>query len=181
MGVRSVTLDGDVYDPSGTLSGGSAPSGSGILVRVQELMGLGEKLSAAGRKLEALEREETQGKRARDNWRQFVRELEMKEHEMKLMEQQVESSNAARVSPYPLPLISGCLYLYQIGTQVEELKQTIADLRLAVQAAKDKQKAGHDECKKLERDMAEFKDNKEGKIDELKVNARLYRDPGDSN
>jgi structural maintenance of chromosome 2 len=33
-GVRSVTLDGDVYDPSGTLSGGSAPSGSGILVKV---------------------------------------------------------------------------------------------------------------------------------------------------
>jgi structural maintenance of chromosome 2 len=103
VGVRSVTLDGDVYDPSGTLSGGSAPSGSGILVRVQELMELGEKLTVAGRKLEALEREETQGKRARDNWRQLVRELEMKEHEMKLMEQQVESSNAARVSPYPLP------------------------------------------------------------------------------
>jgi structural maintenance of chromosome 2 len=63
---------------------------------------------------------------------------------------------------------------------VEELKQTIADLRLAVQAAQDKQKAGHDECKKLERDMAEFKDNKEGKIDELKVSTMLHRDSGDS-
>jgi structural maintenance of chromosome 2 len=37
-GVRSVTLEGDAYDPSGTLSGGSAPSGSGTLVKVQELL-----------------------------------------------------------------------------------------------------------------------------------------------
>ena len=37
VGVKSVTLDGDVYDPSGTLSGGSAPNSSGILVKVQEL------------------------------------------------------------------------------------------------------------------------------------------------
>lgn len=93
-------MDGDVYDPSGTLSGGSAPSGSGILIKAQELMEIGEKLMAAGRSLEALEKEEMQGKRARDEWRQLVRELEMKEHEMKLMEQQVESSNAARVSFY---------------------------------------------------------------------------------
>ena len=33
VGVRSVTLDGDVYEPSGTMPGGAAPSGSGILVR----------------------------------------------------------------------------------------------------------------------------------------------------
>jgi len=57
----------------------------------------------------------------------------------------------------------------KIGTQVETLKQTIADLKAAVQAAKDKQKAASQECKKLERDMDEFKNNKEGKIDELKV------------
>ena len=34
VGLKSVTLDGDVYDPSGTLSGGSAPSSSGLLVKV---------------------------------------------------------------------------------------------------------------------------------------------------
>lgn len=41
-----------------------------------------------------------------------------------------------------------------------------------MQAAKDKQKTGKEECKKLEKDMAEFKNNKEGKIDELKVSLR---------
>jgi structural maintenance of chromosome 2 len=52
---------------------------------------------------------------------------------------------------------------------VEELKKTIADLQLAVQAARGKQKTAKEECKKLEKDIAEFKNNKDGKIDELKV------------
>lgn len=50
------------------------------------------------------------------------------------------------------------------------MKKTITDLELAVQAAKEKQKTAKEECKKLEKDMAEFKNNKDGKIDELKVN-----------
>ncbi|KAG6841176.1 hypothetical protein C0991_001101 [Blastosporella zonata] len=152
VGVRSVTLDGDVYDPSGTLSGGSAPSGSGILVRVQALLAAGARLSEAREQLGVLEEEEGRGRKVREEWRQLSRELEMKQHEAKLMEQQVEGSNAAR-----------------IGTQVEELKQTIADLKLSVQAARDKVSAAQDECKKLERDMAEFKNNKEGKTHELKA------------
>ena len=52
---------------------------------------------------------------------------------------------------------------------MDNLKRTIDELTTTVQAAKDKQKAAKDECAKLERDMAEFKNNKEGKIDELKV------------
>ena len=57
---------------------------------------------------------------------------------------------------------------------MEELKKTIDDLKTTIQAAKDKQKTANEEVKKLERDMAEFKDNKEGKIDELKVSRAQY-------
>lgn len=96
--MRSVTLDGDVYDPSGTLSGGSAPTGSGILIKVQELMEIGGKLTAAKARLDQLEKEGLKGRQNRDEWKNLMRDLEMKEHEMKLMEQQLEGSNAARVS-----------------------------------------------------------------------------------
>ncbi|KAI8443094.1 SMCs flexible hinge [Phakopsora pachyrhizi] len=35
--IKSVTQDGNIYNPSGTLSGGSKPSTLGILIKVQEL------------------------------------------------------------------------------------------------------------------------------------------------
>ncbi|KAI8444504.1 hypothetical protein BY996DRAFT_6451075 [Phakopsora pachyrhizi] len=37
ISMKSVTQDGNIYNPSGTLSGGSKPSTSGILIKVLEL------------------------------------------------------------------------------------------------------------------------------------------------
>ncbi|KAI0052778.1 condensin complex subunit SMC2 [Auriscalpium vulgare] len=152
VGVRSVTLQGDVYDPSGMLSGGSAPSGSGLLVRAQEVQAAEQRLREAHSRYEALEAEDRQSKSKREQWRALSQELEIKEHEMRLLEDQLGGSNATR-----------------IGAQVEEMKKTIAELQTSAQSAKDKQKTAQDEIKKLEKDMAEFKDNKEGKTEELKA------------
>ena len=78
-------------------------------------------------------------------------------HEKALLEDQVEGSNAARVE-----------------ADIEALKKTIAELEEAVAAAKTKQAEAKAECSKLEKDMAEFKDNKDGKIKELKVGDPLF-------
>ncbi|KAG1878968.1 condensin complex subunit SMC2 [Suillus subluteus] len=150
--VRSVTLNGDLYDPSGTLSGGAAPSGSGTLLRVQELLEAERKLGEAQSRLSELERAEAANREKKESWRKLTRELDIKLHEVSLLEQQAEGSNAVR-----------------LGAEVENLKKTIDALKLAVQAAKEKQKAAKEECSKLEKDMDEFKNNKEGKINELKA------------
>lgn len=99
-GVKSVTLDGDVYDPSGTLSGGSAPSGSGILVAVQELHKVEKELREARVVLERLEAEAASGQGKREQWRKLSSELEIKLHQMGLLEAQIEGGNAARVRRY---------------------------------------------------------------------------------
>ncbi|KAL0948054.1 hypothetical protein HGRIS_010677 [Hohenbuehelia grisea] len=149
--VRSVTLQGDVYDPSGTLTGGSAPHSNDVILKAQELIELQAKVDDANRRLQQLERDNAQGQ-VREQWKKVAQDLAIKEHEMALLVEMVEGSNATRV-----------------GAQVEHLKQTIDGLKRELQAAKDKQKEATDECKKLERDMAEFKNNKDGKIDELKA------------
>lgn len=97
-GVRSVTLDGDVYDPSGTLSGGSAPNSSGILVKVQEVQRIEQKLREAVQRMQVLERDAESSRVGREQWRRISSELELKEHEKTLLEEQVKGSNAARVS-----------------------------------------------------------------------------------
>jgi hypothetical protein len=49
------------------------------------------------------------------------------------------------------------------------LKSDISELKTSEENAMERQKAAKVECKKLEKDMEEFKNNKDGKIDELKV------------
>ncbi|KAI8976364.1 condensin complex subunit SMC2 [Trametes punicea] len=152
IGVRSVTLDGDVYDPSGTLSGGSAPSSSGVLLKVQELLEAEGNLHEARERLSVLEREDERTRSMRESWRALTRDLSIKEHELNLLEQQVNGSSASR-----------------IGQDVEQAKKRIADLHAAISAAREKQRTAKEEIRKLEKDMDDFKNNKEGKIDELKA------------
>jgi structural maintenance of chromosome 2 len=97
VGVRSVTLDGDVYEPGGTLSGGAPPQGSGLLVRMQELNGAERALREAEARLQDVERVAEKERPQSEAWRRVAKELEMKEHELKLLGEQVEGSNAARV------------------------------------------------------------------------------------
>ncbi|KAF8207243.1 condensin complex subunit SMC2 [Mycena galopus ATCC 62051] len=150
--VKSVTLAGDVYDPSGSLSGGSAPNSSGVLIRVQELLEAEDRLDEARAQLKELENTQAKSQKARDEWKTRMKELDMRGHELKLMEEQMQGSNAA-----------------QLGTQVEKLKQTIAELKAAIQTAQEKQAEANEDCARLQRDMDEFKNNKDGKIDELKA------------
>lgn len=98
IGVKSVTLEGDVYDPSGTLSGGAAPSSSGILVKVQELKALEKGIAHHKAALETINRELQGAKKVIDQYKKDKRELDLKEHEVRLLEEQVGSSNAAKVS-----------------------------------------------------------------------------------
>ncbi|KAK7027329.1 Structural maintenance of chromosomes protein 2 [Paramarasmius palmivorus] len=153
-GLRSVTLEGDVYDPSGTLSGGSAPQTSGILIKVQKVLEVEEELQGAKEALGEKEKEweSDKVKRKREEWRRLMRELEIKEHELRLAEQEVGESSASR-----------------LASQVEELKQAIEELKAAVASAQEKQKTAEADIKKLKVDMEEYKNNKEGKIDELKA------------
>ncbi|KAF8915928.1 condensin complex subunit SMC2 [Mucidula mucida] len=150
--VRSVTLDGDVYEPSGTLSGGSAAKGSGILVKVQAVLNAERQLAEAKQKLAAAEAYSEKMKQKRDTWTALSRQVDMKKHELRLLEEQIEGSSGARIE-----------------TDLTAVKKTIAEMTDNIKAAQEKKKAAQAEVKKLERDMNEFQDNKEGKIEELRA------------
>lgn len=96
--MRSVTLEGDVYDPSGTLSGGSKSSGGGVLVKVQKLKKVEDELKKRKASLEAVEREWETAKVEMDKFKQASKNLELKKHEVGLLEERVGESNATRVS-----------------------------------------------------------------------------------
>lgn len=60
----------------------------------------------------------------------------------------------------------------QVEAEVKRLEEKIKKLKDAIKTSKEQQASAKAECTKLEQDMKEFKDNKEGKTEELKV--RIY-------
>ena len=95
--MKSVTLEGDVYDPSGTLSGGSAPSSSGVLVTMQKLNALNKELANKESALNELHVLMAREKKKLDGARQIKQELDLKSHEIKLTEEQIGGNSSSSV------------------------------------------------------------------------------------
>ena len=96
--MKSVTLEGDVYDPAGTLSGGSAPQSSGVLVTLQKLNEVTKELEANEKLLKTLQTRIAKEKTNLDAARQMKQELDLKIHEIKLAEEQIGGNSSSSVS-----------------------------------------------------------------------------------
>ena len=95
--MKSVTLEGDVYDPSGTLSGGSSPSSSGVLVTLGKLNRLTQELNALELELKELQTSMAKAKKKMDISRKAKQELDLKSHEIKLTEEQIGGNSSSSV------------------------------------------------------------------------------------
>ncbi|KAI8447906.1 hypothetical protein BY996DRAFT_6617876 [Phakopsora pachyrhizi] len=88
VSMKSVTQDGNIYNPSGTLSGGSKPSTSGILIKVLELKKVEGLLKDHQSKLES----------KMSLFNQTTKGSDLKSHQITLLEDQVKESNATHIS-----------------------------------------------------------------------------------
>lgn len=95
--MKSVTLEGDIYDPSGTLSGGSSPNSSGVLVTLQKLNDLTKELRVQETALSDLQATMAKEKNKLDSARETKQELDLKTHEIKLTEEQIGSNSSSSV------------------------------------------------------------------------------------
>jgi structural maintenance of chromosome 2 len=95
--MKSVTLEGDVYDPSGTLSGGSAPQTSGVLVTLQKLNEITKDLQFQEGQLATLQATIAKEKKKLDGARKTKQELDLKTHEIKLTEEQISGNSSSSV------------------------------------------------------------------------------------
>lgn len=152
--MKSVTLDGDVYDPAGTLSGGSKPQSGGLLVKLQELRVVERDLQAAKEQMKQVEHHEA----GNAQWAKTKRTLDLKRHEAELLEQQVNGSNATR-----------------IFGEVAAARSAIEELKESIVQAKERQATSSAEAKRLEQEMVEFEKNKDSKIDELKAKVKSMK------
>ncbi|KAF2455065.1 condensin subunit [Lineolata rhizophorae] len=148
--LKSVTLEGDVYDPSGTLSGGSAPQLSGVLVTLQKLNEITRELSTQQNALCRLQERISKEKKRLDSAKKSKQELDLKNHEIKLTEKQIGSNSSTTIIQ-----------------AVEEMKANIAQLKQSISDAKARHDEASKDIKRVERDMADFAINKDRKLAEL--------------
>lgn len=95
--MKSVTVEGDVYDPSGTLSGGSAPSSSGVLVTLQKLNELNQQIATENAQLNGLHQFMAKEKKKLDMTKKLKQEMNLKNHEIRLTEEQINSNSSSDV------------------------------------------------------------------------------------
>ncbi|PFH60940.1 hypothetical protein XA68_18515 [Ophiocordyceps unilateralis] len=148
--MRSITLQGDAYDPSGTLSGGSSPNSSGVLVTLQKLNSITRQLEEAEKCLRELQIKISRDKSKLDQARRVKQDLDLKTHEIKLAEDQISNNSSS-----------------SIIQEVEKMKRTIGELRESIQEAKARQCEANADVKQIEKDMKEFDSNKDAKLVQL--------------
>lgn len=96
--MKSVTLEGDIYDPSGTLSGGSSPNSSGVLLTLQKLNKLNKELCLHEQTLVDLQASIAVENERLKLARKTKQELDLKSHEINLTEAQIGSNSSSSVS-----------------------------------------------------------------------------------
>lgn len=155
--MKSVTLDGDVYDPSGTLQGGSRPSGGGILSSLQEMHALKSQLSLHRRNIQKVNEQLSSLSQDGRVYAELKQKLELKTHELRLYEQQITASEHMRLSEH-----------------AEKLEKEIEALKQGIQEGHLKRSEAVRRCDEIEREMNDFKNNKDGKLQELTVSVMAY-------
>ncbi|TGO86255.1 hypothetical protein BPOR_0320g00090 [Botrytis porri] len=156
--MKSITLEGDSYDPSGTLSGGSSPNSSGVLVTMQKLNELNKELKSQERELADLQATIAREKKKMDQARKIKQELDLKSHEVKLTEEQIGSNSSS-----------------SIIQEIENMKASIIQLKQDLVDAKKRQDEATKDIKRIEKDMKEFDSNKDGKLVELQSSLNSLR------
>ena len=95
-----VTLAGDVFDPAGTLEGGSPPSSAGgeaLLLRLRRVVELGEQLAAVRQQLAAAEAGVAAAAKARKEHARLAGEAELSAHQAELMQQRLSASTLGQL------------------------------------------------------------------------------------
>lgn len=150
--MKSVTLEGDVYDPAGTLSGGSAPQSSGVLVTLQKLNEIARDMQSEEQQLMSVRATLEREKKRLDEGRRIKQELDLKTHEIKLTEEQISGNSSS-----------------SIIQAVDEMKNNVIQLTQDIKDAKVRQDEATQEVKRIEKDMKEFNSNKGSKLAELQA------------
>lgn len=153
VGEKTVTLEGDLYDPRGTLSGGSRPkSNSSVLCRLGELGELRAQLAAREERLAGLAAQLETCRRAGEECARLQGDLALKEHELHLRTKVLEASQS-----------------HQLAASLQSLTQQLDEQLAAVAAAKQAVTDATERRDALASELRDFEGNKDERMAQAKA------------
>ncbi|ORX55008.1 RecF/RecN/SMC protein [Hesseltinella vesiculosa] len=151
--VKSVTLDGDVYDPFGTISGGSKPQSSGLLIKVQQLTSVRQEIKQARHQLADIDKQLDQAQHSIAAYQQLKQRLDLQTHEVDLMESRLSKSKHS-----------------QLTQRVDQIQALLQEHEANAAAAHAQHQQAQLDVNRIERELHDFNANKQSKLDEMTKN-----------
>ncbi|KAL9702382.1 hypothetical protein quinque_005900 [Culex quinquefasciatus] len=152
---RSVTLDGDVVDPSGTLSGGAKPKGGAVLLEVEEINQIQRALAQKEQEYQQVCAEISKLERVAARFGQLKEQLDLMQYELKTLQARLAQTT-----------------FQQAQQEIEDLKQKVETLQQTMVDARQTQTAANAKVKDLTAKIADSKGYRERELksaeDELK-------------
>ncbi|KAM9914459.1 hypothetical protein OXX69_000621 [Metschnikowia pulcherrima] len=155
---RSITWDGDVYDPEGNLSGGSRKNNSSILLKMQQHNQLTQKIGQLEQKHEQVMQELRRLEKVSENTKALQNELNLSKHELSLLERKLDNSPAA-----------------SIIKESEANAQEIDKLQELISGEEKNSASLTEQITKISNDIKEFNQDKGSKLKELESELKSLR------
>ncbi|XP_025917334.1 structural maintenance of chromosomes protein 2 [Apteryx rowi] len=146
---KSVTLEGDTFDPQGTLSGGACSQAAPILSKLQEMKDTEVELRAKESELETVEKELASLKNVAEKYRELKQQWEMKSEEAELLQTKLQQSA-----------------YHKQEEELDALKKTIEQCEETLRKTKESQKKAEEKYKVLENKMKNAEAEREKELKE---------------
>lgn len=147
---RSITLDGDIYDPEGNLSGGSRKSGFSVLLKMQKYHTVASTISRLESKLKELRAEIDRLESIGHQTKSLQTELNLSKHELSLLHRKLETNPASAI-----------IREYELnGLEIQKLDVLIS-------GEKEKCQELEHRIIQIENDIKEFNQDKGSKLKQL--------------
>lgn len=155
---RSITLEGDIYDPEGNLSGGSRRNNSSILIAMQKYNNLASKTKQLEGKLALVQAEIARLDALGKQTKSLQNELNLSKHELSLLQRKLDNNPASVIIKENQMNIA----------EIDSLKEKIVEQQT-------KSKDLEDQIASIENDIKEFNQDKGSKLKELEKELKHLR------
>ncbi|AEE78284.1 chromosome assembly protein homolog [Arabidopsis thaliana] len=154
----SVTLEGDVFQPSGLLTGGSRKGGGDLLRQLHDLAEAETKFRAHQKSLSEIEANIKELQPLQTKFTDMKAQLELKMYDMSLFLKRAEQNEH-----------------HKLGDAVKKLEEEVEEMRSQIKEKEGLYKSCADTVSTLEKSIKDHDKNREGRLKDLEKNIKTLK------